>query len=159
MKIIIIGNAGSGKSTLARSLHTQNKLALLDLDTLAWKKSKPPQREELSKSNIVIDSFIAKNEQWVIEGGYSDLLEYLLKEATKVIFLNPGVETCLDNCKQRPFEAHKYKSIEEQNSNLPMLLTWVQEYYKRDDSFSYKAHRDLFETFSGEKLEYSSNKR
>jgi len=159
MKIIIIGNSGSGKSTLAKSLCSQYKLSLLDLDTLAWKESKPPQREELSKSKIAIKAFMDKNKEWVIEGGYSDLLQTVLKEATKVIFLNPGLQTCIENCKKRPFEAHKYKSMEEQNSNLEMLLNWVQEYYERDDSFSYKAHRELFEAFSGDKHEYNSNNR
>ena len=159
MKIIIIGNSGSGKSTFAKSLQSQFKIPLLDLDTVAWKKSQSPQREELLNSKMLIDDFIAQNSQWVIEGGYSDLMEYALKDTTKVIFLNPGVETCIENCRNRPFESHKYKSIQEQNSNLEMLIEWVDDYYKRDDSFSYTAHRSFFESFSGEKHEYNSNKR
>ena len=159
MKIVIIGNSGSGKSTLAKFLQSQYDLSLLDLDILAWKASDPPQREELAISMERIDSFTAGNKAWVIEGGYSDLIKPLLKNATKVIFLNPGLNSCIENCKNRPFESHKYQSMEEQNSNLQMLLAWVQEYYKRDDSFSYHAHKILFDAFGGEKIEYRSNDR
>jgi adenylate kinase family enzyme len=43
-KLVIFGNSGAGKSTLALQLAHEEKLAHLDLDTLAWEPSSPPRR-------------------------------------------------------------------------------------------------------------------
>jgi len=60
-RILIFGNSGSAKTTLAQRLCKQYQLAHLDLDTIAWQAAvsanKPPQRNALSKSKILIDSF------------------------------------------------------------------------------------------------------
>ena len=74
-KIIIFGNSGSGKSTLARELNASDGLPHLDLDALAWKPGKPPERMPISDSKNKIDVFVRLNSGWVIEGCYSDLLE------------------------------------------------------------------------------------
>jgi adenylate kinase family enzyme len=57
-KIVIFGNSGSGKSTLAKELCSQENLAHLDLDTVAWQPAWPPVRENLAKSKKVIDKFL-----------------------------------------------------------------------------------------------------
>jgi len=159
-KILIFGNSGSGKSTLSKRLTQENGFKYLDLDILAWTEttgSELPERRALSESVELINQFIEKNKSWVVEGCYADLLAHLLESADEVIFLNPGVETCLNNCRNRPWEPHKYASIEEQNKNLDMLLEWVKRYPERDDEFSLSAHRKLFEKFSGKKDEYNAN--
>src|SRR4051812_31760473 len=68
MRIVIMGNSGSGKSTLAKQLAETHGLAHLDLDTLAWLPTTPPQRapDALAK----LDAFMT-TEQWVIEGCYA----------------------------------------------------------------------------------------
>jgi hypothetical protein len=38
-----------------------------------------------------------------------------------------------------------------------MLLGWVREYETRDDEFSLREHRRLFDTHEGKKVEYRSN--
>lgn len=156
-KIVIFGNSGSGKSTLAKMHSAKYGLSHLDLDTLAWLDVNPPERKPVGESQIIIKRFLDKNKRWVVEGCYTDLLSIVIKEADKVIFLNPGIEACIDNCKKRPWEPHKYKSIEEQNKNLDMLIKWVREYTTRSDEFSFYSHNKLFEKFSGEKEQYTSN--
>ena len=156
-KIVIFGNSGSGKSTLAKRYVQKYNFAHLDLDTLAWKDSTPPQRESLDKSIKRIKDFRHNNESWVIEGCYSDLLEYTLTKADKIIFLNPSVEVCIDNSKERGFESHKYMSKEQQDANLPMLIEWIKGYANRQDEFSLKAHQELFDHFSKEKVLSTSN--
>jgi hypothetical protein len=37
-----------------------------------------------------------------------------------------------------------------------MLLDWIRAYETRDDTFSLRAHRALFEAFAGDKFELTS---
>jgi len=156
-RIIIFGNSGAGKSTLAKQLQEQFELEHLDLDNLAWLDSSPPQRKPLMDSQIAITQFMEKHQAWVIEGCYADLLHMVLTDANEMIFLNPGVQTCIENCKNRPWEPHKYKSKQDQDQNLAMLIEWVKQYPVRDDEFSLNAHRRLFDDFPGKKIEYAAN--
>jgi len=156
-RIIIFGNSGSGKSTLAKQLQEQFDLEHLDLDNLAWLDTDPPQRKPLSDSQAAITQFIEKNQNWVIEGCYADLLQIAIRHAYEIIFLNPGVATCIEHCNNRPWEPHKYKSKQDQDQNLAMLIEWVKQYPVRDDEFSLNAHRRLFDDFPGKKIEYAAN--
>jgi len=158
-KVLIFGNSGSGKSTLAKGYANKYGLSHLDLDILAWNNTAPPTRKPLTMSAETITRFTLNNQEWVIEGCYSDLLNLLINDADKLIFLNPGVETCIENCKNRPWEPHKYDTSEEQNNNLDMLINWVQEYPFRNDEVSLNSHQALFNKFIGNKIEYRSNKR
>ncbi len=150
-KILIFGNSSAGKSTLAKRLSEDNKLSHLDLDTLAWQPTTPPTRMPLTKSKQLIDEFILEQQDWVIEGCYADLLELVSDCANEIIFLDMPVEVCVKNAKQRPWEPHKYKSKAEQDANLSMLIEWIKAYTDRDDTFSYSAHKILFDSFGGKK--------
>jgi hypothetical protein len=70
--------------------------------------------------------------------------------------LNPGVEGCIANARERPWEPHKYASKEAQDANLEMLIGWIRDYVARTDVFSLAAHRALFDSFGGDKVELSS---
>jgi adenylate kinase family enzyme len=153
-RIVLFGNAGSGKTTLARALSSQYGLAHLDLDSLAW--DSPGVRRSPSESTSAIRNFIAQNSGWVIEGCYGDLLEQVLPYASEVRFLNPGVETCIANCKARPWEPQKYPSRRAQDQKLEFLLDWVRKYESRTDEYSLLRHRELFEGFPGPKVELLS---
>ena len=87
----------------------------------------------------------------------ADLLSLATERCTRVIFLNPGIEACVENCRRRPWEPHKYATAEEQDANLHMLIDWVREYETREDVFSLRSHRELFDEFDGEKEEHTSN--
>ncbi len=76
-KVLIFGNSGSGKSTLSKKLSGQYGLSHLDLDLLAWQADAPTSRRLLSESQQDIDAFTNQHDGWVIEGGYTDLLEVL----------------------------------------------------------------------------------
>ena len=158
-KIIIFGNSGSGKSSLAKMYSAKHGLSHLDLDTLAWLDTKPPQCKPIVESEVVIENFLKNNIKWVIEGCYSDLLSIAINQASKVVFLNPGVTTCIENCRNRSWEPHKYISMDEQNKNLEMLISWVKEYPARNDEFSFKSHTELYNNFSGKKEEYTANQK
>tara|TARA_R110000824_G_scaffold336_9_gene2306 strand:- start:104041 stop:104535 length:495 start_codon:yes stop_codon:yes gene_type:complete len=156
-KILIFGNSGSGKSTLARALAKTENLAHLDLDNYAWLDTMPPQRAALKDSFAKVQEFLDKNQAWVIEGCYTDLLELLSSKANEIIFLNLPIESCIENAKNRPWEAHKYASKQKQDENLSMLLDWIAQYSQRDDVFSHAAHLSFYAAFSGKKTMLTRN--
>jgi adenylate kinase family enzyme len=159
-KILIFGNSGSGKSTLARALADSRGLAHLDLDTLAWLPTSPPQRAPLADANTDLQMFIRSDAAiggWVIEGCYTDLLGLVSEDADQIIFMNLPVEACIANAQARPWEPHKYISKAAQDENLDMLLGWIAQYVGRDDEFSHAAHLRFYEHFDGPKTMLTQN--
>ena len=156
-KILIFGNSGSGKSTLAKKLCGAEGLSHLDLDTLAWKATTPPERKSLNESELEIIRFIDANRGWVIEGCYADLLEIAQPFSNEMVFMNLPVESCIENARNRPWEPHKYQSKAAQDNNLAMLIDWIAQYSIRTDTFSEAAHKTLYEHYSGQKSMVTRN--
>lgn len=156
-KIAIFGNSGSGKSTLAKHLCETENLAHLDLDSLAWQPGAPPVRKPWLESKWDIMGFIESQQGWVIEGCYSDLLEIVVGYAEEIIYMDLPIEACIANAKARPWETHKYESMEAQNANLDMLIEWIADYPNRIDSCSQAAHEKLYKNFAGKKTMLTSN--
>lgn len=154
MKLILLGNAGSGKSTMAKRLVSSRAIALLSLDEIAWNAN--VQRKPLKESIALLKEFVAKHDQWIIEGCYGDLVEAALSYCDELRFLNPGVDVCVAHCLQRPWESEKFATPEEQQSMLENLIDWVRDYDHRTDEFGLKRHRAIFDTFTGQKHEYRS---
>lgn len=159
---VIFGNSGAGKSTLARQLAALHTLAHLDLDTIAWlpcnlSEGESPKRMPLADSRRHIERFIEQHPKWVIEGCYADLIELVLPYTSKLVFLNLPIKACIENAKARPWEPHKYPSKAEQDANLPMLIKWIENYDYRTDTFSQRAHQQLFDQFSGSKAMHTTN--
>lgn len=154
MRILVYGNSGSGKSSYAKAVAARQGLAHLDLDAIVWEPGqiavqRPPQ--EIAAS---LQAFIDSEDCWVIEGCYGELVQTAASHCTELVFLNPGLEACLANNLRRPWEPHKYASMEAQNSMLAALQDWVTAYYTRDDAWSYAAHRRIFDAHSGAKVEH-----
>ncbi len=157
-RLVVFGNSGSGKSTYARGQCTHPDCVHLDLDTVAWLSAVPePTRKPVAEVSAVLLDFVNNHTDWVIEGCYADLLATVLPYASEMVFLNPGVEICIDNARQRPWEPHKYADESAQDANLQMLIAWIRNYPHRDDDCSLRAHRQLFDGFKGPKRELRSN--
>jgi len=154
MRIILLGNAGAGKTTMSRLLIQNKNVPRLSLDEIAWGNGS--QRRPYAESVQELEQFLAANEQWIIEGCYGDLIEFALPYCTELRFLNPGVEVCIEHCRQRPWEPEKFSCPEEQQSMLATLIQWVLEYETRNDEYGLKRHRRIFEMFDGQKKEYKS---
>lgn len=152
-RILIFGNSGSGKSTLAQRLGQNFCIPILDLDTIAWEPNQIAVRRSHTDAAKDLLEFIQNNNSWVIEGCYSSFIEIALAFATEIYFLNPGINKCLQNNSNRPWEPHKFKSSEEQTKAFEFLQNWIQEYETRNDEFGYSSHRALWNKFKGKKNE------
>jgi adenylate kinase family enzyme len=151
MRIAILGNSGSGKSTLARRLAAETGADVLDLDTVAWAPGKIAVPRNPVAAAAAVQTFCGTHRHWVVEGCYADLVRATLTFRPRLIFLDPGLERCLANCRARPWEPHKYASKEEQDERLAFLLTWVADYYTRDGDLSLAGHQALYEAYDGPK--------
>ena len=154
MKVILLGNAGAGKSTLSRKLIAKHPAARLSLDEVAFQNG--TERRPLEDSIEDVERWIADNESWIIEGCYADIIEPVLKHCYELIFLNPGVDTCIAHCLSRPWEPEKFGSRHEQDENLDNLLEWVRSYESRTDEYGLLRHRELYESFKGKKRELNN---
>ncbi len=156
MRIAVLGNSGSGKSTLARSLAERSGAPVLDLDTVAWEPGQIAVARSPEAAQSDVRAFCSSHEQWVLEGCYASLVNVALEFSPRLLFLNPGEEQCLANCRSRPWESHKYASKQEQDERLSFLLSWVSEYYRREGEMSLAGHSACFDAYSGAKEELTS---
>jgi len=150
-RIVIYGNSGSGKTTMARTIMGEDDLPVLSLDDIAW--GEIAVREPLDKSVAAMRAFIDAHDEWIIEGCYGDLVEAALPHCSELVFINPGVERCVEHCRARPWEPDKYPSQAEQDKYLAFLIDWVKQYPTRDDEFGLARHRAIFDAFEGPKRE------
>ena len=151
VRIAIIGNSGSGKSTLARQLSVAGSVDVLDLDTIAWEPKQIAVMRSADSALADVQRFCSCREDWIVEGCYASLIEATLEHQPELVFLDPGSERCVSNCRSRPWEPHKYASKAEQDEKLPFLIQWATEYYTRDGDMSLKGHRDLYQRYTGPK--------
>ena len=154
MKVLVFGNSGSGKSAYARALAAREGLPHLDLDSIVWEPGQIAVQRSPESVEGSLRRFIDSHPGWVIEGCYGEIVRAASAHCTQLVFLNPGIDVCLANNLRRPWEQHKYASLEAQNAMLSQLQEWVSEYNQRDDAWSYRAHREIFDAFTGPKVEH-----
>ena len=153
MRVLVFGNSGSGKSTYARALSQRYVIPHLDLDGIVWEPGKIAQQRDIGAILQSLMDFIDLHPCWVIEGCYGELVHVASAYCDQLVFLNPGMDVCLQNNRARPWEPHKYSSKSTQDAKLDQLQEWVSSYYDRSDQWSYHAHRKVFDAYDGRKLE------
>lgn len=153
MKLVVFGNSGSGKSTLSRALAARHGLAHLDLDSIVWEPGRIAVARPPEAVRADLDAFVTAHTRWVIDGCYGELVAIAATHADELVFLNPGIEACLANNRRRAWEPHKYASRAEQDSMFDALQAWVAAYATREDAWSLRAHRALFDAHRGCKVE------
>lgn len=156
MQVVVIGNSGSGKSTYAKKLASAHQLTHLDLDSIMWVPNEIAVLRTPEEIHASLAEFVQRNDRWVVEGVYTEIMRMILKPDVELHFMNPGLEACLANNARRPWEPEKYATPELQQSMFDNLIAWVRDYYTRTDAWSYAAHRALFDEHAGAKIEFTS---
>src|ERR1017187_8359628 len=155
MRTGLLGNLRSGKSTLAKWLVERSGAALLDLDSVAWEPDQVAVQRSEAAAEEDVREFCALSSDWVVEGCYANLVRVALSFEPHLLFLNPGEDRCVSNCRSRPWEPHKSSSKVEQDQRLSFLLSWVAEYYRRDGEMSLSPHAACFRAYLGPKHEFT----
>jgi adenylate kinase family enzyme len=156
-RILIYGNSGSGKTTMARDVAASLSVPCLDLDSITWDEALV--RKSMTATLALLEAFVAKNPDWVIEGCYGDVIAAAAPHCSELRFLNPGVEACVENCLRRPWESSKFPSKKAQDDMLAALIEWVRRYETRDDEYGLARHAEVFRAFAGAKREYGPGPR
>ncbi len=129
----------------------------LDLDSIAWQPGvTPPTLCSAADAAAEVRAFCDAHEHWAVEGCYTSLIEATLAYSPLLVFLEPGVETCLTHCRARPWEPHKYDSQQQQDANLDFLLEWVRAYYTRTGELSLAGHQALYDAYAGPKRMFTA---
>lgn len=85
-KICIIGGPGSGKSTLGNNLSKSFNIPVIHIDELY--ENKDWKFEDREKINNELIDIANNNSKWIIDGTYTETLEYRLKMCDLMIYLD-----------------------------------------------------------------------
>ncbi|GAB2499214.1 DNA topology modulation protein [Alkalibacterium psychrotolerans] len=85
-RVTIVGPSGSGKSTLAQELGELNSLPVFHMDQLFFR----PGWIEKPRAKLIeeVEQILENNNEWIIEGNYSQTLPKRIYQSTHVIFLD-----------------------------------------------------------------------
>ena len=128
-----------------------HSLPTLDLDTVAWESGQIAVAREVEAAAADVRAFCEQHDNWIVEGCYAALTRRALAYSPMLLYMDPGADACVANCRQRPWEPHKYASKDEQDARLEFLLSWVREYYTRAGDLSHAEHQALFDAYRGPK--------
>lgn len=126
-KILIIGNGGSGKTSLAVKLSSLLKYPVLHLDSIYWVDGwKKNSLEDFEK---ITHQFMQSN-SWIIEGTPMHDIQFRIKQADLVIFLDIKRAICILRLLKRSIKnIFYYHNSDEKKSPATFFnlkaATWV----------------------------------
>ena len=97
-KVIVIGCPGSGKSTFARALAEKTGLPLYHLDRLYWNPDRTTVEKSVFRARL---GEVMAQDAWIIDGNYGSTMEWRIKTADTVFFLDLPTEVCLAGVRGR----------------------------------------------------------
>lgn len=144
MNIVLIGFMGSGKSTVAKSLSELLGLPWIEMDDLAYQKTKTKNMHELfalggelllRETEIAIAKEYASKENLIISTGGGIVLnkitlDYFKRSDGKVIFLNARFDTIikrLEGDDSRPLFKQRENAKTLYDFRLPLYLNYADE--------------------------------
>lgn len=91
-RVLIIGSSGAGKSTLARKLGEKTGLKVIHIDKIYWKAGwiEPSKDEWRATLREVL-----REEEWIMDGNFSNTLDVRLPACDTVIFLETPRVLCV----------------------------------------------------------------
>ena len=153
-RIVIIGNSGSGKSCLAQSLAVIYPVPVVHLDQIFWMPG--GFNEKRPKSEVVRDIEIRRKEDlWIVEGVFGELVELFLPRARSLIFLDMDWAVCRAGLTTRGSESSRQLPSAKAEEKFGNLLVWAEQYWTRTNSCSRSGHLELFSNFAGTKFKFT----
>ncbi len=151
-RTLIIGNSGSGKTYLATKLAEQLQSEVIHFDQLFWE---PGSFEKKRPKEVVLEEnkTLSMSKSWIMEGVFGSLAAAALSNTTTLIYLSHTWDDCKIALLDRGCQPEKQSNLETAEKNFAELLTWAADYEFRENSGSRKGHLNLFEPFSGFKLQ------
>lgn len=115
-KILVLGSSGAGKSTFSRRLGECWAIEVIHLDSYYWQPNwvEPPWEKWHEKLNILL-----QRDAWIMDGNYINSLDFRLKYADSVVFIDFNRYVCLWRCFKR--------FIQNKGSNRPELAHGCDE--------------------------------
>ena len=102
-KILVLGCCGAGKSTFSKKIHSILKLDLIHLDQYYHKPNwEEPGRDEWERT---VDSLVQKP-SWIMDGNFSDTMDFRIKNADTIIYLDYPTLKCFWRVIIRIFKYH-----------------------------------------------------
>lgn len=102
MKIAILGYSGSGKSTTTKYLGELFHIPYLYMDTVYWAENW--QERDRDEALSMVSEFM-KNDNWIMDGNYSSLLQKeRLEQADYIIYMSFSRWVCLWRVLKRYFQ-------------------------------------------------------
>ena len=144
-KILVIGCPGSGKSFLSKELSNITNIPCFHIDNLYWAKDKTHiTREELIiKYHDVLDK-----DEFILDGNYISTIDYRLKYANCVIFLDFSLEDCIQGIKNRNNEIRDDIPWVQTEIDGEELIAWIRSFEDRERVEIIR----LLNDFKGEKI-------
>lgn len=142
-KILIIGCPGSGKSYLGKRLADKTKIPCFHIDNLYWNNDKTHvERDELIKKYQ--DIFCL--DEFILEGNYQGTLEYRVKYADTIIYLDLPLEDCIEGIKKRTNKERFDIPWIQTEVDADNLIDWIKEFDVREKPVII----DIMNNFKGE---------
>lgn len=163
-RLVITGCWGSGKTHLSRAVEERLSYPLMQLDQLVFDRV-PIHRSGGPKTKAVLRDSEERNEllrsflsgdRWILEGVYGKLLKRALGTATCFVWIDRSMEECLAGIEERGAQMMTQYGRDLSPAQKEKMIERVRNYRTRDDHLGYKTHRQLFESFTGEKKRITS---
>ena len=127
-RILVIGCPGAGKTYFAKALSKIIGIPVIHMDNLYWNKDKTSiSKEELENKLLPY----LKEDKWIIDGNYHDILKQRLEYATDVFFLNMPRETCIEGILERIDKPRDDIPWVETKKDAIDLIEWTIDYEVR----------------------------
>lgn len=148
MKVLILGNCGCGKTYLAEQLALKSGIKVVNLDRIMWIPETDILRDDKDIENDLQNIMVLEN--YIIEGVWGKVMEYLLKNDNidLLVFIEINLDECVSNILGR--------ISNEENGRIPLeerqkIAKYATNYYKTNitDIISFSTlELDLYQQFN-----------
>ena len=109
-----------------------------------------------SESRRLLSDFLEADDDWVVEGVYGRLIERVLESRPFLVWIDRSEEDCLEGLRVRSARMLREYGRDLSPLQNQRMVERVKGYRDRSDHLGYACHRELYESYSGEKIRLTS---